>query len=61
LSIITITKGMKELDDPPLDRGRTYKPGAGRPSLESKDPQLIKELQNILEETTHGDPKSFKI
>ena len=61
LSRVTITKGMKELDEPPLEEGRTHKPGAGRPSLESKDPQLIEDLQNILEETTRDDPESYKL
>jgi DNA-binding phage protein len=37
LSRVTITKGLKELDEPPLEKGRTHKIGAGRPSLESKD------------------------
>jgi transposase len=61
LSRVTITKGMKELDEPPLEEGRTHKPGAGRPSLESKDPKLIEDIKNIIEKTTRGDPESFKI
>jgi transposase len=61
LSRVTITKGMKELDEPPLEEGRIHKPGAGRPNLESKDPKIIEDLRNILEETTRGDPGSFRI
>jgi transposase len=61
LSRVTITKGMKELNEPPLEKGRTHKPGAGRPRLEIGDPQLIKDLRIILEETTRGDPESPRI
>jgi transposase len=61
LSRVTITKGMKELNEPPLGKGRTHKPGAGRPNLETQDPQLRKDIRNIIEETTRGDPESPKL
>jgi transposase len=58
LSRVTITKGIKELEDKPLDKGRVRKPGSGRPTLITKDPDLLTDLTNILEETTRGDPES---
>jgi transposase len=61
LSRVTITKGIRELDEKPLEKGRIHKPGAGRPSLESKDPRLVDDLKMIVEETTRGDPDSPKL
>ena len=61
LSRVTITKGIKELDEPPMKDGRIHKPGAGRPTLESKYPHLMSDFKNIIEETTRGDPETPRL
>jgi transposase len=61
LSRVTITKGIKELDEPPIAEGRVHKPGAGRPRLEILDPELTSDLENILEYNTRGDPETPKL
>jgi transposase len=61
LSRVTITKGLQELSEPPLEKGRVHKPGAGRPRLESEDPKLMENLKNILDETSRGAPESPKL
>jgi transposase len=58
LSRVTITKGIKELDEPPVESGRIRKPGGGRPSVERSDPEFEKVLDELLEGTTRGDPES---
>jgi hypothetical protein len=51
---VTITKGIKELDDAPIEKRRIRSPGSGRPSLVKRDPILLDLLKNNLEETTRG-------
>lgn len=58
LSRVTITKGLQELDAPPLDPGRVRRPGAGRPSLLVSDPTLSETLEGLVEPLTLGDPES---
>lgn len=58
LSRVTITKGIGELKDKPLPHGRTRRAGAGRLALEKKDPAINKELRDLLEDSTRGDPES---
>jgi len=53
----TIRNGILELDDPdqiPMHRQR--RSGAGRPSLESLQPELIVALQTLVDAGTRGDP-----
>ena len=55
----TIRNGIKEIESPDLpwpDRQR--KAGAGRPSREQEQPDLIKALDMLIEPTTRGDPMS---
>lgn len=55
----TITQGVKEVKSkkrPPKDSIR--KIGGGRKPLPTKDGELIKDLEEILSETTAGDPMS---
>jgi hypothetical protein len=59
LSRVTITKGLKELTDAPLETGRLRKPGSGRPELLSTDPEIMVDLLDILEDSTRGDPESL--
>lgn len=55
----TIRTGIKELNNnTPWEPGRQRKPGAGRKSRESEQPQLIPTLESLVEPTTRGDPES---
>jgi transposase len=58
LSRVTIHNAIKELDEEPLEFGRLHRPGAGRPLLETKDPDLVKAMLDVVEETTKGDPET---
>jgi transposase len=58
LSRVTITKGIKQLEEPALPAGRSRKPGGGRQRLEKKDPGFEGALERLLEENTRGDPQS---
>jgi transposase len=58
LSRVTITKGIKELGEIPLRQGKTRKAGAGRPTIERSDPEIEKRLEELVEDTTRGDPES---
>jgi hypothetical protein len=59
LSRVTITKGIKELDQQPLEKGRLRHIGSGRPRLLDKDLSIKSDLVQILEATTRGDPQSL--
>jgi len=53
----TIRSGIKELNDPdqvPVNRQRRV--GAGRPSRESQQPDLIDALESLVDAGTRGDP-----
>ena len=58
LSRPTITKGLRELDAPPLPPGRVRRAGAGRPPIEESDPELVDELDALVEPLSRGDPES---
>jgi hypothetical protein len=58
LSRVTITRGIAELDDRPLEAGRIRRPGAGRPGLVDRDPELPQILESMVEPVTRGDPMS---
>ena len=58
LSRVTITRGIRELDDKPLDAGRVRRPGSGRPRLVARDPDLPRILESMVEPLTRGDPES---
>lgn len=58
LSRVTITKGLQELEDPPLPAGRVRRPGGGRPALVVRDPDLLRRLEALVEPLTRGDPES---
>jgi len=58
LSRVTITKGLGELDEPPLPPGRVRRPGAGRPRIEVSDPDLVEQLVALVEPLSRGDPES---
>ena len=58
LSRMTITKGLRELDEPPLPPGRIRRPGGGRRSLVSLDPGLLGRLEELVDLLSRGDPQS---
>jgi hypothetical protein len=58
LSRVTITKGLEELDAPPLPAGRIRRSGGGRPALLARDPDLPEQLERLVEPLTRGDPES---
>jgi len=58
LSRVTITKGLHELDEPPLPAGWIRRPGGGRPALVERDPDLPRRLEALVEPLTRGDPES---
>ncbi|MDR2300829.1 MAG: ISAzo13 family transposase [Deltaproteobacteria bacterium] len=51
LSRVTITKGIKELDEAPLAPGKTRRSGAGRPRVERVDPDIWSCLDRLLRES----------
>ncbi len=58
LSRVTITKGVRQLDEPGLPEGRTRRPGGGRKKLEAQDPKLKSVLESLVEPLARGDPES---
>ena len=58
LSRVTITKGIRELHDAPLPKGRIRRTGAGRPRLEVCDGSLTAALEALVDPLSRGDPMS---
>lgn len=58
LSRVTITKGLHELEAPPLPAGRVRRAGAGRPALIARDPTLPRRLEALVEPLARGHPES---
>jgi transposase len=64
LSRTTITTGIRELRESAsgtvrlLDPGRCRRPGAGRPYLETDDATLLRDLEELVDPDTRGDPMS---
>ena len=58
LSRVTITKGIRELDEEPVAAGRIRRPGAGRHQLLVRDPELPRALEALVEPLARGDPQS---
>jgi transposase len=59
ISRVTITQGMAEINSEgyqPQGQIRCRKKGGGRKSIETKYPQIIHELEQLLEAHTKGDP-----
>jgi hypothetical protein len=55
---VTITKGLRELDEAPLPAGRVRRVGAGRLPIEVSDPELAERLDALVEPLSRGDPDS---
>src|SRR3954469_18480925 len=59
LSKPTILKGIRELrSKQKLAEGRVRKPGGGRKPLEEFDPEITRLLEEVMDESTAGDPMS---
>jgi hypothetical protein len=60
-AIDTIRKGIKEikLKKNIKQGGRLRKEGGGRKKIAEKNPEVKKDIENILEENTAGDPMSY--
>lgn len=58
LSRVTITKGLRELEEPPLPAGWVRRRGGGRPALVECDPDLPRHLEALVEPLTRGEPES---
>jgi hypothetical protein len=58
LSRVTITKGVRDLAAAPLAPGCRRRPGAGRPKLVVRDPELPRRLEALVEPLARGDPAS---
>src|SRR5450432_92142 len=61
LSKPTILKGIRELSGKGklvAEKGRVRKAGAGRKPVEEHDPEITKLLEQVMEESTVGDPMS---
>lgn len=52
----TIGRGLKDLDAPPLPRGRVRREGGGPRPVTERDPALIDDLKRLVEPATRGDP-----
>ena len=53
----TINRGEDDLDAAePLTKGQVRRPGAGRKSVASNDPELVSALKRLVEPATLGDP-----
>ncbi len=54
----TIMKGKEDLESAPLEVPRTRSKGGGRKPLTEKYPDIVAELDNLIEPSTLGDPMS---
>jgi hypothetical protein len=53
----TIRKGIKELQEKVVIKG-VRKSGGGRKNIAEKDTKIVKEIEEIIESSTRGDPES---
>lgn len=58
LSRVTITKGLRELEDKTVPTTRIRREGAGRPCLLSVNPKLLEALESLLKPRIRGGPES---
>ena len=58
LSRVTITKGIRELEEKPIAAGRIRRAGGGRHRLLVSDPELPRALETLVEPLARGDPQS---
>lgn len=54
----TVRRGISDLQsDEPWEAGQARRPGAGRLSVQERDPALLEDLRGLLEPATLGDPE----
>jgi Rhodopirellula transposase DDE domain len=58
VSVPTVIRGAKELDQPPDPYGRTRRAGGGPRPVEDRQPGLLAALDGLVEPDTRGDPTS---
>lgn len=58
LSRPTIHKGLRELEQEPLPLSRVRREGAGRKKSTHHQPELLRELELLIDPETRGDPRS---
>lgn len=58
LSRKAISKGVREISERSLIKGRIRRVGAGRKNITVRDPQLLVTLESMIEPETRGDPES---
>jgi len=56
MSRTTVSAAVREVAAGPVSSGRVRRPGAGRPSLTSRDPQLLERLEALVDPGSRGDP-----
>jgi transposase len=59
VSRVTITQGLHEINQEnykPQHQTRSRKQGAGRKTIQTKNPQILQEIDQLLEPHTKGDP-----
>jgi hypothetical protein len=54
----TIPKALRELQEPVLAGGRVWREGGGRKKSQDRDPELLAELEALVDPDTRGDPMS---
>ena len=54
----TIRNGRREIEAGVENTGRVRRPGAGRPSIETEQPGLLRALEQLVDPVTRGDPMS---
>ncbi len=56
MSRSTVNTGSREVASGEIEPGRVRRPGAGRPSVLSKDPTVLTDLDDLVEPDAKGDP-----
>jgi transposase len=54
----TIIQGKKDIKSLPLELPRSRKKGGGRKSIEKKHPEILIDIEKLIEPSTSGDPMS---
>jgi hypothetical protein len=54
----TIVKGMKENNELDANPDRIRRNGGGRKSVKEKNPEIVKEIETIVRDTTFGNPEN---
>jgi hypothetical protein len=58
----TVRRGLRDLDaGEEWEPGRVRRPGAGRPAVSERDPEVEKALDGLLEPVTLGDPERASV